>query len=285
MNENATQTQIGSNPDLAMPQATIGEMEGEAGASAGADVLAPLDVAATDLASVDGLESAQAGGVGAQALELLTVGGPVVIILLGLSIIALAAALAKSIQFIRAGAWRTAPSVTAAHQFRMGNRAEAITAAEAAPGLPGAVVRAALAATTRSNGVTEREAVERLAADGLEDLASQMRLLEVIASLSPLLGLFGTVLGMIEAFQALQSSGANVDPAILSGGIWVALLTTAVGLAVAMPTAAALAVFERSLDRLRYDLDSMICHVFTASEARADAMETSAHPAIAQAAE
>jgi biopolymer transport protein ExbB len=56
-----------------------------------------------------------------------------------------------------------------------------------------------------------------------------------MANAATLLGLFGTVLGMITAFQELQSAGSQVDPALLSGGIWVALLTTAVGLAVAIP--------------------------------------------------
>ena len=59
-----------------------------------------------------------------------------------------------------------------------------------------------------------------------------------------MLGLFGTVLGMIAAFQALQEAGASVDPSALAGGIWVALLTTAGGLAIAMPTSLALSWFE-----------------------------------------
>ena len=67
------------------------------------------------------------------------------------------------------------------------------------------------------------------------------RLLDTVAQLAPLLGLFGTVLGMIEAFQALQDAGSSVDPSLLAGGIWVALLTTA---AVAMPTSIVLSWFE-----------------------------------------
>lgn len=67
-------------------------------------------------------------------------------------------------------------------------------------------------------------------------------------SFAPLLGLFGTVLGMISAFQALQEAGSQVDPSILAGGIWVALLTTAVGLAVAMPTSVVLSWLEARMD-------------------------------------
>ena len=91
------------------------------------------------------------------------------------------------------------------------------------------------------------------------DLASHLRILEVIASLAPLLGLFGTVLGMIEAFQAMESAGSAVNPAVLSGGIWKALLTTAAGLAVAIPVALAHGWFERRVEvvaaHLRDDLD------------------------------
>lgn len=77
------------------------------------------------------------------------------------------------------------------------------------------------------------------------------RFLDTVSQLSPLLGLFGTVLGMISAFQALQDAGSQVDPSILAGGIWVALMTTAVGLAVAMPTSLILSWFEGRMDAER----------------------------------
>ena len=78
-----------------------------------------------------------------------------------------------------------------------------------------------------------------------------MRGLEVIASLSPLLGLLGTVLGMIKAFVRLESAGTKVDPAILAGGIWEALLTTAFGLSVAIPALAAFYILEGQVENVR----------------------------------
>ena len=87
------------------------------------------------------------------------------------------------------------------------------------------------------------------------------RLLDSVAQLAPLLGLFGTVLGMIEAFQSLQAAGAQVDPSILAGGIWVALLTTAVGLVVAMPTALILSWFEQRMEAERVLADKAILTV------------------------
>ncbi len=72
--------------------------------------------------------------------------------------------------------------------------------------------------------------------------ARQVRLLErylpslyLISNVSPLLGLFGTVTGMIKAFQAIQNLGGKVNASVLAGGIWEAMLTTALGLGVAIP--------------------------------------------------
>ena len=70
----------------------------------------------------------------------------------------------------------------------------------------------------------------------------------MIASLAPLLGLLGTVLGMIEAFQAMEAAGTRVNPAVLSGGIWQALLTTAVGLSIAIPVSMTNSWLERKVE-------------------------------------
>ncbi|MGC1506393.1 MAG: MotA/TolQ/ExbB proton channel family protein [Sulfitobacter sp.] len=66
---------------------------------------------------------------------------------------------------------------------------------------------------------------------------SMIRVLELIAMISPLLGLLGTVMGMIQSFQALEMAQGAANASILAGGIWQALLTTAVGLLVAIPAA------------------------------------------------
>ena len=57
-----------------------------------------------------------------------------------------------------------------------------------------------------------------------------MPTLEIIGQVSPLIGLLGTVIGMIDSFNELELGGSLVDPSILAGGIWTALLTTAMGL-------------------------------------------------------
>ena len=111
----------------------------------------------------------------------------------------------------------------------------------------------------------------RLAKLEVGKLYSQLRILEVIATLAPLLGLFGTVLGMIEAFQAMESAGANVNPAVLSGGIWQALQTTAAGLAVAIPVSIAHSYFDRRAEVEASDIQNALEHLYTIRASQPDA--------------
>ncbi len=64
------------------------------------------------------------------------------------------------------------------------------------------------------------------------ELEKRTNLLASVAAIAPMLGFLGTVLGMIRAFQEIQNLQGNVNPSVLAGGIWEALLTTAAGLAV-----------------------------------------------------
>ena len=109
-----------------------------------------------------------------------------------------------------------------------------------------------------------REEVQRLADKDIQSLRSHLRSLEVIGTLSPLLGLFGTVLGMIEAFRRMEAAGVNVDPSVLSGGIWQALLTTGVGLAVAIPTVLAFQYLDQRAERHAQRIENSVTQVFTA---------------------
>ncbi|MEL6992709.1 MAG: MotA/TolQ/ExbB proton channel family protein [Pseudomonadota bacterium] len=104
-----------------------------------------------------------------------------------------------------------------------------------------------------------------------------LRILDNVAQLAPLLGLFGTVLGMIEAFQALQDAGSQVDPSILAGGIWVALMTTAAGLAVAMPTSILHSWLESRMDAERGVADQAIQTILRPRTARGAVNLQAAH--------
>jgi len=217
------------------------------------------------VSSVPALRSAEGfTEFAAELLAMLQSGGPVVALLLALSIVALAIVLAKLAQF-RGLRFSEHPDVRRAlHLWQSGRTGEAASSLEHARSPLARIVAGSMRGLRQ--GMTEpmvREEAVRLGGDALEELRSWFRPLEVIATLAPLLGLFGTVLGMIEAFRQLEAAGNQVNPSILSGGIWEALLTTAVGLAVAIPTVAALNWLERRADRFAHDADSAIARLFT----------------------
>ena len=70
-------------------------------------------------------------------------------------------------------------------------------------------------------------------------LNRHLKLLGVIATLAPLLGLLGTVFGIIEMFKAIAHNSGPVTPALLAAGMWTAMITTALGLLIAIPALAA----------------------------------------------
>ena len=86
-------------------------------------------------------------------------------------------------------------------------------------------------------------------------LGRHIRLLELIAVISPLLGLLGTVLGMIRSFQELALAEGAANASLLAGGIWEALLTTAAGLIVAIPAAIAAALFATRVDSVGQEME------------------------------
>lgn len=192
-------------------------------------------------------------------------GGPSIWAIAALSVLTVALILWKCWRLWRAGAFgggsRTA---RAAQLWQRGRREEALALVEGRRSL-----RARLAVTAmqcQRDPVLDTEAAEtetaRVARGLLTEARSGLRALELIATIAPLLGLLGTVLGMIAAFQALQEAGAQADPATLAGGIWEALLTTAAGMAVAIPASVALTWFESIVDRLRHDMEDAATVIF-----------------------
>jgi biopolymer transport protein ExbB len=87
-------------------------------------------------------------------------------------------------------------------------------------------------------------------------LRKYLRLFNGIATISPMLGLLGTVFGMIHAFNAIATSDAMGRPELLAGGIGEAMLTTAAGLCVAIPALIAYWVFVARVDKLIVQIDS-----------------------------
>ena len=191
-------------------------------------------------------------------------GGPVVVVIGLISIVALAVALAKFVQFAAIGVGRgraIAPAIGAWGQGET-DRALARLARHRSPAARSVACAIRHIEVGRDEAIA-REDAARVAEDGLAGLRSHLRVLEAASQVAPLLGLFGTVLGMMSAFQALQAAGGEADPAALAGGIWVALITTAVGLAVAIPAGLALYWFEGRIERDTVLAETALAQVFT----------------------
>ena len=198
---------------------------------------------------------------------LLRLGGPVLLVLLVLSIVALAIILLKLFQFLALAVGKRKFISRALTLFRSGRPEDALRLLDRENSPVARVLEVAIEGQQRRdvNEYLLREEVDRVATEHLERMRSYLRGLEVIAALSPLLGLLGTVLGMIEAFQQLEEAGNRVNPSILSGGIWEALTTTAAGLAIAIPALAVLSWLERTIQSTAHAMESAATQVFTAA--------------------
>ena len=198
------------------------------------------------------------------AVDLFDKGGPVVVILFALSVIALTVVLLKFWQFTRLGVGRGRHADRALAMWIAGRRDDAYASIRGDEN-PSALVLAhgmrGVAAGAEERIV--REDVERVALAELGKLRSYMRVIEATVQIAPLLGLFGTVIGMISAFQALQTAGSETDPAVLAGGIWVALLTTAIGLAIAIPAAFVNYWLDGRIEREKEHMESSLTGLFT----------------------
>jgi len=104
----------------------------------------------------------------------------------------------------------------------------------------------------------QAEMIKLRGSEQMERLERFLRGLATIGHLSPLLGLFGTVTGMIQAFRQLQALGTQADVTALAGGIWEALLTTAFGLLVALPTLAAYHYFDSLAGRMANHMEFVV---------------------------
>lgn len=197
-----------------------------------------------------------------RATTFLQDGGPSIWAIAALSVITVALILWKIWRLALIGAWARGKAQKAVSLYEDGNTDAAQTLISRRRGLRSKVVGAAITARETLTEDASREETARVAKRELGEAAVGLRALELIATIAPLLGLLGTVLGMIAAFQALQESGSRADPSLLAGGIWEALLTTAAGMAVAIPASAALTWFEAVIDRMRRDIEDAAMRIF-----------------------
>jgi len=195
-------------------------------------------------------------------LELLEVGGPVVWVLACLSVVAMTIVFNKTIQLFLERPENTTSAEQALSSWQLGECDDALRKLNAKR----AIDRHLSFAFSNHEKMSKElltEELTREATVSINQLRSGLKPLEVIGLVSPLLGLLGTVLGMIEAFRQMEQAGARVDPSVLSGGIWMALLTTAVGLIVALPAVVAHSWLDRKVERVTFAWNDVLTRAMT----------------------
>jgi len=152
---------------------------------------------------------------------------------------------------------------------------EAIEMCNATPGPIAHIVKAGILKHDRSKPEI-REAVEEAARLEIPRMEKHLPVLATIAHIAPLLGLVGTVTGMIKSFQVIQQKAAAmipVNPGDLAGGIWEALLATLAGLSVAIPTYVAYNYLVSQVDNLVYDMETSATDLVNLLSSRIDTYE------------
>lgn len=163
--------------------------------------------------------------------EILDKGGPVVWILLCYSIVALAIVLERYLHFLRMG------QLPQGFVFQLQEALSANNLTSFVSGLRGPEVAVITGLhNAYQQGVQDLvRTATRVGSQELQRMERGFRTLGLLGDTAPLLGLFGTITGMIKAFMVIEQAGGKVDAQALAGGIWEAMVTTGVGLAVALP--------------------------------------------------
>jgi biopolymer transport protein ExbB len=230
---------VGGEPDWSVRRGLKAYIAGES-------LAAPMDI--TGGAAVKQLARAES------AWEMLLSGGPLVwpILLVGLISIIL---IIERLGFLRKVRANTDQLMGKVNQLvQAGDFGGALAAADVQAGRPTSnVIKAGLAlrgcaAEVIENGLTEAMLKE------LPRLERYLTALKVMAAVAPLLGLLGTVTGMINTFQVITVHGTG-DPRLMAGGISEALITTQLGLAVAIPVLVAAALLSRKAQRIAADME------------------------------
>ncbi len=186
-------------------------------------------------------------------IDVIAKGGVVMVVLGLLSIYALAVIFYKIFQFTASGIYTTSFIEPTMAHVKKGELTDAERILEGKTGPVARIMKVAIiCVANRAMSVKSRESeIARVGAAELRLLESHMRGLEMVGNISPLLGLLGTVMGMVSAFARLGEAGNRVDPAMLASGIWEALITTVGGLVVAIPAVAAYYVIDGVIERVR----------------------------------
>ena len=167
--------------------------------------------------------------------ELLSKGGVLIIPILFCSVVALAIFLERIIRFTRMRNRGRGLEKRIAEKLTNNEEHKAHALASASDSPMGRILSQAMEVKDH-----DRETLETVIVHATEEeirgLSRYLQALATIGNIAPILGLLGTVIGMMKAFMVIQQMGGKVNAAVLAGGIWEAMMTTALGLSVALPT-------------------------------------------------
>lgn len=170
--------------------------------------------------------------------DLFQMGGPVMWPLLACSVLAIAIILERAMVFMRVRAVPKRLAEKTAAAYAAGNIAEARAVLRGSRHPVARVLERQIDLASQDRTL-RADSVSRDGGELLERLEARLSPLLLVSQIAPLLGLLGTVSGLVGSFWKLEQISGPVEPSDLAAGIWAALLTTVFGLMVAIPAAAA----------------------------------------------
>jgi len=197
--------------------------------------------------------------------EILAAGGPVGMLILLLSVAAVALVIEHVMTIRESVLMPPGLGDEVRELLAAGKLAPAVQRCRREPSFLAFVLEAGLAEADGGWPAVEK-AAEDASADQSARLFRKIEYLSVIGAIGPMLGLLGTVIGMILAFRKVAGAEGVIPPAELprelAGGIYLALVTTVEGLIVAIPSLAAFAFFRNRVDQLVAEVSYVAQHVF-----------------------
>lgn len=232
-------------PDAAAPAAG-GEVVVEDGAG---------DLAAAEVAIAPAVDPAtDSGALNYTLMQLIEFGGWVGYVIIALSIAAVALIIDYAL-LLRAGIMSPVEEVAELHALVASGRAAEL-AGDPRPSFVGGVVAAGAVEIGRGY-----EAIIKAMEDRADELSGRLlrriEYLNMIANVAPMLGLLGTVIGMVQCFNQISVAAGGADPRLLAAGIFQALMTTVMGLMVAIPAYFAFSIFRNRVDALAADASAV----------------------------
>ena len=185
----------------------------------------------------------------------LSKGGVLVVPILLCSVFALAIFFERLIRFARMRSRGAGLAEKVAELLMGGGEQEALKVAEESDSPMGRILSQAMEVKDGDREIL-KTVIVNATDEEVRNLSTYVQALATIGNIAPLLGLLGTVIGMIKAFMVIQQMGGKVNAAILAGGIWEAMLTTAFGLAVALPTMVAHSYLVACIDNYEAKLQN-----------------------------